>query len=177
MVAAVASAGCESSSGGEARGGRKGSLNEPAVNVDIVNMTFDQQARNAAVTERTVYPYHFAADGAELNALGLRHLEALASGSRLARPDRPLRVNVSRGEAAADLYEARVTEVRARLEAAGVEPERVTFVDEVPGGKGISTERLLTAGQDQQARPGGASGGGQSGGFRPQGMGQNGGAK
>ncbi|MEX0655100.1 MAG: hypothetical protein WD534_03965 [Phycisphaeraceae bacterium] len=116
-----------------------------AANETMMRMTFDQQVQNAIVTERTVYPHHFAADSPRLNALGQRQVAVLAAAFR----DRPAeglsRMNLSRGEAPDALYRARVQQVHAALAQHGVEPGRIEIVDEVPGGSGIEAERAADA--------------------------------
>jgi uncharacterized membrane protein YgcG len=159
---------------------------ESTLNANIVEMSFAQQIREGAVVGRTIYPHHFVPDCGELNLIGERQLEALLptcfSG--------PLDVNVMRGDVSDQLYAARLDAVRARFIAAGVATDRIAFADKMPGGEGMSSERVLrlaaqeqkrsdssnrsdsSSGRDQRASgtgnssgmSGGGSGGGSSGG-------------
>jgi len=95
--------------------------------------------RQAIVTQSTLFPYHFEPHTAQLNALGWRDLEILARhflahGGAL---------SVRRGDAAEELYRARLGAVETALSASGVEPGRVRLSDAAPGGPGTTSERVL----------------------------------
>ena len=135
---------------------------EARVNTAIVRMHFDDQARGGATTGRTIYPYHFVPDQAGLTPIGEEHVQTLAQA--LAEEDgKPVRLNVRRGDASTELYDARVAALKERFEEAGVEAERVVFADGLGGGKGISSKALADA--ERAAESGGSrsrGGGGSS---------------
>ena len=117
---------------------------EVRVNAAIVQMHFDEQARAGAITGRTVYPYHFVPDQARLTPLGEEHVRTLALA--LAEPDgKPVRLNVRRGDASTELYDARVAALKDRFADAGVEADRAVFADGVGGGKGMSAKSVADA--------------------------------
>jgi hypothetical protein len=157
-------AGCESTDAGphEAAVDTVGTLGEPAANAEMVHMIFDRQSRNAVVTERTLYPYHFVPDGSELTALGVEQLDVLTAALQSQPADQPLYLNIRRGSTPDALYLSRVASVKQALASAGVEGDRVNLLDEVPRGKGIATEQLLNQESDssrapyQQRQPGGS---------------------
>ncbi len=93
----------------------------------------------AIVAQHTLYPYHFAAGSAELNDLGVRDLNVLADHFAKAGGD----LNVRRQNADPSLYEARVKAVLERLAQAGVPSGAVAVKDGLPGGDGISSERVI----------------------------------
>jgi hypothetical protein len=94
---------------------------------------------NAIVSQHTLYPYHFVNGSAELNELGARDLCVLTDHFLKAGGD----LNVHRGEAAQALYEGRVKTVLERLSSAGVKSDAVAVKDGLPGGDGISSERVI----------------------------------
>ncbi len=94
---------------------------------------------NAIVSQHTLYPYHFVAGSAELNELGARDLNVLVAHFLIAGGD----LNVHRGETSQPLYESRVKTVLERLAAAGVASSSVAVKDGLPGGEGLSSERVL----------------------------------
>ncbi len=140
---------------------------EVRVNAAIVQMHFDEQARGGAITGRTIYPYHFIPDQTRLTPLGDDHVRTLALA--LAELDgKPVRVNVRRGDASTELYDARVAALKERFAQAGVEPEQVAFVDGLGGGKGMSSKSIAdaeraTASSGRRTRGGTTSAGGPAG--------------
>jgi hypothetical protein len=93
----------------------------------------------AILAQSTFYPYHFVHASSALNELGWRDLQVLAEhyvahGGAL---------SLRRGNASEALYGERVKAVQDALAAAGVEPERVTISDSLPGGPGTTSERVL----------------------------------
>jgi hypothetical protein len=98
---------------------------------------------NAIITQHTLYPYHFAAGSAELNDLGTRDLHVLAEHFKKAQAGSPGELNVRRGNASESLYEARVKAVLESLTAHGVETGMVAVKDGLPGGDGMSSERVI----------------------------------
>lgn len=95
----------------------------------------------AVVTQQCLYPYHFVTDAAELNDLGKRDLQVLAKHYR----SHAGVLKLSRGDATEKVYAARTAVVIEKLSAMGVAAEQVTVTDGVPGGDGMTTERLIKA--------------------------------
>jgi hypothetical protein len=99
----------------------------------------DPQIEGAIIAQHTLYPYHFIADSPVLNELGQRDLAVLAEHFK----DKTGEVNVHRGSAPEDLYKARVAVVAQTLAKDGVGPSRVQIADKLPGGDGLSSEKVL----------------------------------
>jgi hypothetical protein len=110
------------------------------LDVELVNTLNDLGVENAVVAQHTLYPYHFAANGEELNELGHRDLAVLAR--HFAKHEGTL--NVRRGETAPELYEARLTYIIEELKNAGVDTGRMVIADGMPGGPGMPSERVVT---------------------------------
>jgi hypothetical protein len=125
---------------------------------------------NAIIRQHTLYPYHFAAGSAELNDLGERDLNVLSNYFTKSAHGAPRamsgEVNVRRGDASEALYEARVKVVLDRLTAAGVEGGMVAVKDGLPGGEGMSSERVIVILKEKMSkqRSYGSSGSSSSGG-------------
>lgn len=115
------------------------SPNKRLINSQLVNSYNDIAMQNAIVTQHTLFPYHFVINGAELNELGRRDLAALTSHFM----NHAGHLNIRRQNTSADLYEARVNLVHARLQEAGIDMERMSISDDMPGGAGITSERIL----------------------------------
>jgi hypothetical protein len=115
------------------------SPDERLMNTKLINTYNDIAIQNAIVSEHTVFPYHFVKNGAELNELGQRDVAVLAG--HFATNFGYL--NIRRNDTPADLYEARVGAVRERLQEAGVDVERISISDGMPGGSGMPSERVL----------------------------------
>jgi hypothetical protein len=94
---------------------------------------------NAIISQHTLYCYHFTTDGAELNELGSRDLAVLAR--HFAKHAGTL--NVQRGEADEKLYQARIASVMGGLKKAGVDADSMRLSDGMPGGDGMSSERVV----------------------------------
>ena len=110
------------------------------VNSQLVRSYNDIAMQNAIVSQHTLFPYHFVTNGAELNELGQRDLAVLTSHFI----KYPGKLNIRRHNTNADIYEARVNLVHARLQEAGIDMERIRISDNMPGGSGITSERILT---------------------------------
>lgn len=110
------------------------------VNRRLINSYNDTAIENAIISQHTLFPYHFVQNGAELNELGQRDLAVLA-GHFMKHPGN---LNIRRYDTAAELYEARVNTVRERLREAGINVERMSISDGMPGGSGMASERVLT---------------------------------
>ena len=95
---------------------------------------------NAILAQHTLYPYHFVAGAECLNELGMRDLAVLTRHFA----SYPGVLNVRRDQASDELYEARVTYVVNRLKEAGVNVDNMHMADGMPGGSGMSSERVVT---------------------------------
>jgi len=115
------------------------SPNNHLINSQLVNSYNDIAMQNAIVSQHTLFTYHFVTNGAELNELGRRDLAALTSHFM----NHAGHLNVRRQNTPADLYEARVNLVHARLQEAGIDMERMSISDDMPGGTGMTSERIL----------------------------------
>jgi hypothetical protein len=111
----------------------------PMINQQLVKSYNDIAMQNAIISQHTLFPYHFITNGAELNELGRRDIAALTS--HFIRY--PGKLNIRRHNTAADLYEARVNLVHERLQQAGIDMERIRISDDMPGGSGMTSERVL----------------------------------
>jgi hypothetical protein len=94
---------------------------------------------NAIIAQHTLYPYHFVPDGDELNTLGQRDLAVLAQHFK----SHGGTLNVRRADTGAELYQARVAQVLAKLKEAAVDTNRLTISDSMPGGDGVTSERVI----------------------------------
>jgi len=117
----------------------KESPNNRLINSQLVNSYNDIAIQNAIVSQHTLFPYHFVKNGAELNELGQKDLAALTSHFI----NYPGHLNIRRHNTTEDLYDARVNMVRERLQEAGIDMERISVSDDMPGGSGITSERVL----------------------------------
>ncbi len=109
------------------------------INSQLVKSYNDIAMQNAIVSQHTLFPYHFVTNGAELNELGQRDIAALTSHFI----KYPGKLNIRRHNTNADIYEARVNLVHERLQEAGIDMERIRISDDMPGGSGITSERIL----------------------------------
>ena len=106
----------------------------------------------AIVVQRTLYPYHFVDGAASLNQLGERDLAVLATHFSQYPGD----LTVYRGNASDYLHRQRVRHVADRLRENGVDTAQVV-TDQLPGGDGISSERVLRILDREQSTPGAGS--------------------
>lgn len=109
------------------------------INSQLINSYNDIAMHNAIVSEHTLYPYHFVKNGAELNELGQWDLAVLTKHFMQYAG----KLNIRRQNTPAELYEARVKLVREGLQQAGIDMERISISDDMPGGAGMASERIL----------------------------------
>jgi hypothetical protein len=96
---------------------------------------------NAILAQHTLYPYHFVVDGEQLNELGQRDFAVLARHFT----EHPGLLNVRQGDGIApELYKARIAYVTSRLKEAGIDPQRMSISDGMPGGSGMRSEQVVT---------------------------------
>jgi len=117
------------------------------LDVELVNTINNVGVENAIITQHTLYPYHFVTDGEKLNDLGQRDFAVLARHFT----EHPGILNIRRAETGAELYDARVAHVLGTLKEAGVETNRVSVSDGMPGGSGMPSERVVTILQKEAA--------------------------
>lgn len=110
-----------------------------AVNAWMVSSLSDTAINRAIIVQHTLYPYHFNLDGETLNDLGKHDLGILAAHYK----EHPGQLNLSRGDTAEALYTARIATVIKTLADTGVEKDRITLADALPGGDGMVSERML----------------------------------
>jgi hypothetical protein len=115
------------------------SPDERLMNSKLINTYSDIAIQNAIISEHTMFPYHFVKNGAELNGLGQRDLAVLTghfekNGGHL---------NIRQLSVSAELYVARVSLVREKLQEAGIDMGRISTSDGMPGGSGMPSERVI----------------------------------
>jgi len=112
-------------------------------NAWVVETLDDEAVSNAIITQRTLYPYHFVTNAAELNELGERDVKVLAGYFR----KHPGQVNIRRGAEGEGVYDARVSAVRAALVLGGVDAATVKVSGGLPGGDGVPSRRAVEVGE------------------------------
>ena len=99
----------------------------------------DTAINQAIIAQYSLFPYHFISNSPMLNELGRHDLDVLASHFS----QHPGDLNVRQGDVETALYEARVATVIDALAGAGVDRDRITVVDSLPGGEAMTSERVL----------------------------------
>ena len=115
-------------------------LDKRLINTELINSYNDLAMQNAIISQHTLYPYHFVNNSAELNELGQRDFAVLAEHFK----KNPGQLNVRHDGVPSDTYEARAKVVFEGLKEAGIDVKRITMSDGMPGGSGVTSERLLT---------------------------------
>jgi len=136
-------AGCGSAN----KGAKPVELDQGLINAGLVNSYNNLAMQDAILAQHTLYPYHYVRNGAQLNELGRRDLAVLAGHFK----ENPGPLNIRRDNVSPDLYNDRVQFVINELQKAGVDAGRIKIADGMPGGSGISSERIVTilsAGED-----------------------------
>ena len=119
-----------------------------AINSQLVKSYNDIAIQNAIVSQHTLFPYHFIENGAELNELGQKDIAALTSHFI----KHPGHLNIRKHNTPAALYKARVNVVHKSLIEAGIDKGRISISDDMPGGPGITSERVLVILQQEPKR-------------------------
>lgn len=101
------------------------------------------------VSQHTLYPHHFVANGSTLNELGERDLGVLARHYA----DNPGSLNVRRGGTSSELYKARLATVSDMLAEMGVDTGRVRMGDAMAGGDGLNSERVIVILEEKMDEP------------------------
>lgn len=131
MLAPMALAGCGSAPPG---------ADTPGISEMWVAPWIQEATANEAILrEGTVYPYQFVLDSAELNDAGRRAVGVLAKHYA----EHGGTVRIQQGDAADDLYTARVATVLGALGELGVASGTVKVVDAPPRGDGVASDRLV----------------------------------
>lgn len=119
------------------------------VNSQLINTYNDIALENAIISQHILYPYHFVKNGAELNELGKRDLAVLINHFT----KQTGHLNIRKHNIPAELYEARVESVHKRLQEAGINMDRISISDDMPGGSGMASESILVilAEEDESA--------------------------
>jgi len=107
---------------------------------ELVNTVNDTAIQYAIISQHTLFPYHFVNNSNRLNELGEFDLNVLANHFL----KNPGQLNIRRDDTPEELYQTRVSFVLERLEDAGIESEKITFSDGMPGGSGMPSEKILT---------------------------------
>lgn len=110
-----------------------------SINSQLINTYSDMALENAVISQHSLYPYHFVANGAELNELGKRDLTVLIRHFT----KQAGHLNIRKHNISVELYEARVETVHKRLQDAGINTDRISISDDMPGGSGIASESIL----------------------------------
>jgi hypothetical protein len=118
------------------------------INAKLANSLNDIAMENAIISQHTLFPYHFGENAVELNELGQRDLAVLAKHFT----EHPGCLNIRRNSISEDLYEARVSMVRDKLKEAGVNIDRINISDGMPGGSGMTSERVVTILEKEQQK-------------------------
>jgi hypothetical protein len=105
----------------------------------LVTWPCDAAIQSALVSQHTLFPYHFVDDSPLLNELGKKDLAVLATHFK----EHSGQLSVRKGQASDQLYAARVGEVLKNLEEAEIHKDNVTIADELAGGEGLPSERVL----------------------------------
>ncbi len=120
------------------------------LDVELVKTINNISVENAIIAQRTLYPYHFVADGEQLNELGQRDFAVLARHFK----EHPGVLNIRQGQASPELYEARIAQILSGLNQAGVETDRMSISDAMPGGSGMPSEQVITILEEEPTRAG-----------------------
>jgi len=114
------------------------------MNTELINSYNNMAVENAIISQHTLFPYHFFQNSAELNELGNRDLEVLAEYFT----EYPGRLNIRRDGLSKELYLARVDFVLERLQDMGIDVEQIPVSDDMPGGSGMPSERVILIMED-----------------------------
>jgi hypothetical protein len=112
---------------------------ERVMNTKLMTTYSNTQIQNAIISEHTLYPHHFVKNGAQLNELGERDLAVLSGNFAMNGGH----LNVRKLDASDKLYQARVSVVRQKLEDNGIDTNRLSISDGMPGGSGMPSEKVL----------------------------------
>lgn len=95
---------------------------------------------NAIISQHTLFPYHFVNNSSGLNELGNNDLMVLIKHFT----ENPGELNIRQGNVSDEIYQARVNFVLKKIKEAGINREKISIADDMPGGSGMSSEKVLT---------------------------------
>lgn len=109
------------------------------VNRAILDTYSDLAIQNAIIAQHTIYPYHFVANGVDLNALGQRDLSVLTEHYK----HNPGEITVQQGDVDELLYQGRAQMIYEKLLEGGIPPEKINMTDGLPGGEGMPSNSVI----------------------------------
>jgi len=109
-----------------------------SLNSGLIESYGNISINNAIVSQRTLFPYHFVNNSAELNELGKNGLDVLIKHF----VKNPGELNIRQGEVSNRIYQARVNLVLEKMQEAGIDRNKITISDGMPGGSGMSSEEV-----------------------------------
>jgi len=112
---------------------------EPVINSQLINTHNDIALENAIISQHTLYRYHFINNGTELNELG-KHDLAVLTRHFIKEAGH---LNIRKRNTSEEVYKARVESVQKRLKETGINMDRISISDYMPGGSGITSENIL----------------------------------
>jgi hypothetical protein len=115
----------------------------------LVREPFNEQTRLGVIRQRSLGEEHFLPGSSSLSPLGRRDLTILADALR----DDGGSIAVRRGLADDALYDARLAEVRRRLEATGIARARIALNQAPAGGSGVATSAALLIRENINSTP------------------------
>lgn len=110
-------------------------------NEALISHYNDAAVDNAIVQQRTIYPYCFVNNSAQLNDLGEYHVGVLTDHFR----SNPGTLSLWKGDTPDELYSERRDAVMTLLDEAGVELNAMTVTDSMPGGRAATSDETLKA--------------------------------
>lgn len=110
-----------------------------SLNSGLIEAYGNISINNSIISQHTLYPYHFVSNSVKLNELGDNDLQVLIKHFT----DNPGKLNVRQGEVADELYQGRIEFVLAKITDAGIDRKEINVSDDMPGGSGISSEKVI----------------------------------
>ncbi len=142
LVGAVALCGCGASTPERDQPEYWTDRDQSDVNAWSVRWPIEQQARAAAVAQRSIFAHHFRPRSDILNERGTRELAVILEDiGETGRGG----LTFPRGDASADLYEARLATLRREMVLAGLNVDNVPIIDGLPDGEGQPSTRAAAA--------------------------------
>ena len=139
LVSALAAPGCSSQPKPEPDRRDLSDDKQYELDQQLVRDPFNDQTRLGVIRQRSMGEEHFLPGSSSLSPLGRRDLTILAEALR----DDGGSISVRRGQADDALYDARIAEVRRRLEATGIARARIVLNQAPAGGTGVATSAAL----------------------------------
>ena len=110
-----------------------------ALNSGLIKSYSDISIKNAIISQHTLFPYHFVNNSSQLNELGDNDLMILIEHFI----KNPGRLNIRQGRVSDKIYQARINLVLEKMKDAGIDKKKFNISDDMPGGSGMSSERVL----------------------------------